>query len=348
MCEATIRALLSAYDPALVPLTTNLTAAVFPLMKVIPAEYCLRGAAGRALVQRQTLVLESSSGTMGLALSIVGRLLGYRIVVVTDYAVDDVLRRRMEELGSVVERVPAPAAEGGYQRARLDRLQELRRTYLDHWWVNQYDNPEGARAYESFGAGLVKALGRVDCLVGTVGTGGSVCGAAAYLSKTNPELFVIGVDTFNSVLFGQPDGKRRLRGLGNSILPRNVDHSAFDEIHWVSAAEAYLATRQLYRRTTLFRGGTSGAAWMVASHWAARHPRSKVVCIFPDDGTRYVHEIYDDRYLLENDLCLSVLPEEPEVVAHPSQAKNNWSMFHWKRRAYAEVMQSSPFSLCAV
>src|SRR5260370_41266984 len=129
-----------------------------------------------------------------------------------------------------------------------------------------------------------------------------MCGTTGYLRELFPELHAVGIDTFGSVLFGQPDGPRQLRGLGNSLLPKNLDHTIFDEIHWVSAAEAYLATRMLHRQTSLFCGGTSGAAWMVASQWAKRNPKAKVVCIFPDDGYRYLDSIYQDEYLAENNL----------------------------------------------
>lgn len=331
-------AILNMYGSRLIPLETNLSAAFFPFMKIFPAEFCVRRAMEDGVINSQSAVLETSSGTMALGLAIVCRLYGLRLTIVSDYACNGYLLRRLEDLGARVQVIPTPAAEGGYQQARLDRLEEIRAENVDHWWMNQYANPAHPGSYGSFAAQLVEAIGQIDCLVGTVGSGSSVCGTASFLRELFPEMTTVGVDTFGSVLFGQPDQPRRLRGMGNSIMPANLDHSAFDEIHWVSAAEAYRATRTLHRQTTLFCGGTSGAAWLVARHWARQHPRAKVVCIFPDDGYRYQDTIYNDAYLRQENLWLADLPHMPHVVEHPLDAISQWSCMDWGRRSYAEVL----------
>lgn len=344
MSSQTESAVIGCYQPQLVPLEQNLVAAVFPLMKIYPAEFCLRQAKESGWIQSQSLIVESSSGTMAMGLAIVCRLRGYRLVIVSDYACDTLLRRRLEALGTRLEIVSAPAAVGGLQAARLARLEEIRNEVKDHWWVNQYDNPCNPGAYGSFAAQLVGSLGHIDCLVGTVGSGGSMCGTADYIRNLYPGLTVVGVDTFGSVLFGQKDKPRQLRGLGNSIFPKNLDHRAFDEVHWVSAAEAFHAARLLHRKTALLCGPTSGAAWMVASHWASRHPQAKVVCIFPDDGYRYIDTVYNDSYLTTNNLRLETLPAEPMEVAHPLAAGLAWSRMQWGRRTLSQVVhaQDSP------
>jgi cysteine synthase A len=147
------------------------------------------------------------------------------------------------------------------------------------------------------------------------------------------------VDTFGSVLFGQPEEPRKIRGMGNSILPANLDHSAIDEVHWVSAAEAYKATRTLHQQTSLFCGGTSGAAWMVARHWAMQNPRARVVCIFPDDGYRYTETIYNDEYLWSERLWLPEFPASPRMVEHPLDAGPGWSCMQWGRSSYTDIVK---------
>lgn len=331
-------AILNCFQPRLVPVEQNLVAAVFPLMKIYPAEFSLRQATERGWVTSQSLVVESSSGNMAMGLAIVCRLRGYRLVIVSDHACDAVLRRRLEDLGTQVEIVVAPAKSGGYQRARLDRLDEIRAGVPDHWWVNQYDNPCNPGAYSPFAAQLVETVGHIDFLVGTVGSGGSMCGTASYLRELFPELTVVGVDTFGSVLFGQPDASRPLRGLGNSLLPTNLNHRLFDLVHWVAAPEAFRATRQLHYQTALFCGGTSGAAWMVAAHLARENPRATVVCLFPDDGFRYADTIYNDDYLTAHGLYLDVLPSAPREVEHPVDAGPSWSWIRWDRRSYEDVL----------
>jgi len=330
--------LFQAYRPALIHLSHNLVAAAFPLMKIYPAWKCLETATAQGLVNPSTMVVESSSGTMALGLAIACRWTQNKLVVVSDYACDVLIQTKLKNLGAIVEIVSGPAAVGGYQRARLDRLHEIRATAKDSWWVNQYDNCENAESYSDFAAQLIESLGRVDCLVGTVGSGGSICGTARFLRTRFPKLVVIGVDTFRSALFGQPDGPRVLRGLGNSILPKNLDHTAFDEVHWVTAAEAYTATRLLHQQTALFRGGTSGAAWLVAKYWADRHPGSRTVCLLPDDGYRYLDSIYNDRYMQENHFWLSSLPSTPREVEDPRYAGPCWTFMKWGRQTLGRVV----------
>lgn len=332
-------AILNLYRSQLIPLSENLAAAVFPFMKIFPAEFCVRRAQAEQRISSGSAIIETSSGNMALGLAIVCKLYGLRLTIVSDYVCDGFLRRRLEDLGARVEIVPEPAATGGYQQARLNRLEEIRAESEDHWWLNQYANPANPGSYGSFASQLVEAVGHIDCLVGTVGSGGSVCGTASFLRELFPEMITVGVDTFGSVLFGQPEEKRRIRGMGNSILPANLDHSIFDEVHWVSAAEAYKATRMLHQKTSLFCGGTSGAAWMVARYWAKKHPRARVVCIFPDDGYRYTETIYNDEYLWSEGLWLPELPELPRVVEHPLDAGSVWSFMDWGRRSYTDVVK---------
>jgi cysteine synthase len=331
--------ILDSYRPRLIPLQENLTVAMFPFMKIFPAEFCVRRAQEEGWVKPQSLIVETSSGNMALGLAVVCNLHGYRLTIVSDYACDDFLRRRMEDLGATVEIVPAPAAKGGYQQARLDKLAQIRAESPEHFWVNQYDNPGNPGAYSFFAAQLIEALGQIDCLVGTVGSGGSVCGTSAYLRELFPEMHTVGVDTFGSVLFGLVDQPRTLRGLGNSVVPKNLDHRVFNEVHWVTAAEAYKATRVLHQQTSLLCGGTSGAAWLVARRWAKDHPKARVVCILPDDGYRYTNTIYNDEYLWNADLWLPELPDCPREVAHPHDAGPTWSFMHWDRREYSQVFK---------
>lgn len=336
-----VEAMLKTFRPGLIPLDHNLVAVVFPLMKIYPAEYCLRRAIAEGSVGKGTMVVESSSGTMALGLAIVCNWLHQPLTIVTDHACDEILKRRLEDLGARVERITAPAARGGYQQARLDRLHQVRVENPDSWWLNQYDNPANTASYEPVGEQLVSSLGRVHCLVGTVGSGGSLCGIGRYLRRFDDGIRIIGVDTFNSVLFGQEDGQRSLRGLGNSLLPRNLDHTLVDEVHWVTAAEAYTATRLLHRQSALFRGGTSGAAWLVARTYAKLHPDEMVVFILPDDGVRYTGDIYNDEYMRERQLWVDPLPKEPRFVNLPCEAKPGWSAMPWCRRSWSEVMAAS-------
>jgi len=327
--------------PRMIKLGENLYGAAFHLMKLLPADFMLKRARDAKLVRPGAVVIETSSGTFGLALAILCNLLEYRLILVSDPAIEPPLKRRLEDLSATIELVEKPAPTGGFQQARLDRLAELQATYPEHFWPCQYDNPHNPGAYSPFAELLAEVVGEVDCLVGSVGSGGSMCGTTGYLRILFPNLIAAAVDTHGSVLFGQPDKKRMLRGLGNSLMPKNLDHSAFDFIHWVSAAEAFAATRAMHQEHGLYLGPTSGAAYLVAKWFADTNPEMRVVALFPDEGYRYENSVYDDHWLTANDLMLRGLPRAPRLVDHPFEAGANWSFMRWGRRAYEKVLGGS-------
>jgi S-sulfo-L-cysteine synthase (3-phospho-L-serine-dependent) len=329
--------------PQIIHLDGGLYSACFSLMKLLPAHFILDRARDAGLIKPGSMIVETTSGTFGLALAMLSALRGYKLTIVSDPAIDEPLRQRLTDLGVQMEIVTRPAEKGGFQQPRLEKLAEIRAQNRDAFWPSQYDNPHNAGSYARFAEHLTETLGRVDCLVASVGSGGSACGTARYLRQLFPKLYLIGVDTHNSVIFGQPDGKRILRGLGNSLMPGNVDHSCFDEVHWVTAAEAYLATRVLHRNHALYMGGTSGAAFLVGSWWAKQHPDANVVVLFPDQGHRYEFTIYNDLWLRRQRLWRRHLPTYPRLVADPVQVPAAWSRMLWNRRSYQQVV-GQPFT----
>lgn len=327
--------------PRIVQLGENLYAAFFFLMKLMPARFILDRAQEHGLVGPETTVIETTSGTFGLALAILCAEAGYKLILVSDPAIDPPLQRRLEDLGTRVEIVREPAAVGGFQRARLDRMEQLQRENPDHFWPSQYDNPHNPDAYAPLVEIVVESIGRFDYLVGTVGSGGSMCGTSNYARAIFPEIKAVGVDTFGSVLFGQPDQKRMLRGLGNSLMPKNLDHTIFDEVHWVSAQAAFTATRLLHQSHALFAGATSGAAFMVARWIAARNPDKAVVCLLPDEGYRYIETVYSDEWLNQNGISTRHLIEAPTNVEHPLAARPDWARIEWGRKTLSEVLAAT-------
>jgi len=141
------------------------------------------------------------------------------------------------------------------------------------------------------------------------------------------------------VIFGQSDAGsgRLLRGLGNSLMPPNVDHTAFDWVHWVGAAEAFRATRELHRAHAMFMGPTSGAAYLVADWYARRNPDALCAVILPDEGYRYQDTVYDDAWLEAQGAKLDVLPREPVEWERPHDGTDPWAYYHWNRRTFAEA-----------
>lgn len=326
-------------QPVIVRLRPRLFAATFELIKLLPARASLRWAKDRGELTRGGHVFESTSGTMGLALAYACRETGHPLTLVGDSAIDQDLRLKLEVLGARVVVVSRPSQVGGFQASRIEKLHELMAGVSGAFWTRQYDNSDFPCAYGSAARTIAGAVSSVDFLVATVGTGGSAIGLTRALRAAGHTVRLIAVDTHRSVLFGQADGERKLRGLGNSIVPANLDHTLVDECHWVSAAEAFCATRELFSTHLLDIGPTSGAAYLVARWIVARAPRANVVFVCADSGERYRRTVYDPSWLVAQGLALERLPQKPVPVEHPAAAGATWSYMEWGRRSLAEVRQ---------
>ena len=326
----------SALDhPDLIQLRPGLVVASFRLMKLVPAKYIVEKALADGTLDPRLPVLETSSGTFAMGLGIVCAEKRIPFHIVSDAAIDERLQARLQQLGGQVQIVGSNAAGANIQVLRLEALVEQMRQNPGGFWTRQYDNLDNQRAYQGFARQLLATLGPDIVLVGTVGSGASTCGTAKALREVNPNIKLVGVDTFGSVLFGLPVGPRELRGLGNSIYPHNLEHECFDEVHWVAPAEVYACTRRLHSQHGLYCGPTSGAAFMVAE--SLREQGKTVVFIAPDEGHRYADTVYDDAWLQQRGHTDPAPLAGPLCVSSPAAAQGPWACMDWQRRSLEQV-----------
>lgn len=322
--------------PTLIRLGPNLVVASFRLMKILPAKYIIERALQQGEIHPDYPILESSSGTFALGMGIVCAEKGIPFQIVSDAAIDARLEERLQHLGGKVQIVGSRmGTEKNIQILRLEALQEHLRENPRAFWTRQYDNLDNQRAYKDFAEQLLNGLGTDIVVVGTVGSGGSTCGTVKTLREVAPSIKLVGVDTFGSVLFGLPVGPRELRGLGNSIFPNNLEHSCFDEVHWVSARDVYHHTRRLHSQFGLFCGPTSGAAYQVARWLEA--PGKTVVFLAPDEGHRYMDTVYNNLWMHGNGFGEVTPTEAPCLVTRPAEAREPWSYIEWNRRTLPEM-----------
>ncbi|WP_404952842.1 PLP-dependent cysteine synthase family protein [Streptomyces sp. 147326] len=290
-------------------------------MKARAAVSMLTGARERGELLPGAPVVESTSGTLGVGLAFAGQALGHPVVLVGDTELEPSMRQLLRTYGAELELVDRPAAEGGWQAARIARLHEVLRRTPGAYWPDQYNNPDSAAGYLTLAAELTTQLDHLDVLVCSVGTGGHSAGLAGPLRRRWPRLKVIGVDSVGSAIFGQPARSRLMRGLGSSIHPANVAYEAFDEVHWVGAAEAVDACRRLARSAFVSGGWSTGAVALVAA-WAARtQPGAVVATVFPDGPHRYLGTVYDDDFCHTHGLDTCALAVRPLQIPHPHAAE---------------------------
>lgn len=325
-------------NPHLIRLGSNLYILAFHVMKLLPAIHILENAFKDKTIDGRTLIVETSSGSFAYGIALACTELKLKFKIVSDAQMDTLLKRQLLNQNGEVFIVQKPAEKGGIQQARLNKLFEIIDQEPSCYWTCQYDNPGNPDAYTELGNQLAQTLGQDLILAGPVGSGGSTCGLISAIRRDKDHATLVGVDTFNSILFGQNDGPRILPGLGNSILPKNLVHEKFDQIHWVTADEAFYHTLQLHHRFGLFCGPTTGAAFPVAQWLAQQNPKRNVVFISPDTGHRYVESVYNRDWITQNGFLKGNYPEKPTEVRNPKEAKQKWSYQEWNRRPLSAVL----------
>jgi cysteine synthase A len=322
--------------PDIFNLRDNLHLVQFKVMKVLPAFNIIKNAYEEEKINDNTLIIDTSSGTFALGLALVCNHFKLNLTIVADPAIDSRLFTRLSDLGVNVIIIREPDDKGNYQKKRLDKVKEIIKENDNVFWCNQYDNDNNQGAYSEVASQIVEEIKGELIVIGPVGSGGSTGGIIKQLKRYNPKHKLVGVDTFKSVLFGLEDGKRDLRGLGNSIIPKNFNIELYDSVHWISAQLAYNWTRDLHKNYGIFSGGTTGAGFGVAKFLSEKYPDKKIVFIGPDDGTRYIDTIYNDSYLLNNGYFELNYLKEPEYRLDQNKIETldqyNWCYSNYSLR----------------
>jgi cysteine synthase A len=252
------------------------------------------------LVPGRSVVVESSSGNLGIGLAQMCRYHGLRFICVVDVKATSKNLRLLRGYGAEVEVVTTPdPGSGEYLPARLRRVGEIVAATPRAFWPNQYANPDNPRAHRHTMAEIDHALaGRLDYLFVSVGTFGTLRGCAEYIREHRLPTRVIGVDAVGSVIFGGPAAPRLLPGHGAGIRPPLADAALADDVLHIGDAESVAGCRHLVQREGILAGGSSGAvtaAWL--SYHAKLPPDSTSVLIFPDGGDRYLDTVYDPAWV---------------------------------------------------
>lgn len=337
--------------PKFIQVSHNIVAAKFDLMKFTPAKHILDTALATGQLRADGHVVESSSGTFALALSILCSLYNLRLTLVTG-PTSQIVRWRLENLGAALHTVHASRnCEGGIQQARLEVLSELRSSMPESFWPQQYTNPLNSLSYGPIAERALQTQPKFHSVVGTVGSGGSLFGIASILQRENPDLEVIAVDHNRSVIFGAQAARisRMCRGtfeqilaMGSGIPMGNVNFELCDEVHWVPVPKMVQKVHDFHRRTGMLVGPSSGAALAVAEWRAGQDPSQQVLTILPDHGVRYVETMFDPRWLNTWNEDLARDWGGPRDISSLEEVSDEWCRFKWGRRRYRDVAGSDP------
>lgn len=290
-------------------------------IKLKAAAEMVEAAEREGALTRRSILVESSSGNLGVALSMIAASKGYPFLCVTDARCNQATRRLMEALGSRVHVVTVAASDscGGLLGARLDYVRALCAADDRYVWLNQYVNPGNWRAhYRSTAPAIVREFPQLDVLFVGAGTTGTLMGCARYLREWRRPVRIVAVDAVGSVTFGSRPSRRMIPGLGMAVRPPLLDESYVDEVVHVEEADTIRACRRLARHGFLF-GGSTGTVVSGAMGWLARHgtPGLTAVAIAPDFGERYLDTVYNTDWLQEHYGEAVLVPDEPTRGSRP-------------------------------
>ena len=255
-------------------------------------------------------IVEGTSGNTGMGLALAAIVKGYKLICVST---DKQSKEKFDILRAVgAEVIVCPTAvEPDDPRSYYSVSRRLAEETPNSWYVNQYDNLSNRIAhYETTGPEIWEQTeGKITHFVVGVGTGGTISGVAKYLKEKNPAIKVWGIDTYGSVfkkyhetgIFDENEIYPYItEGIGEDILPENVDFKLIDHFEKVTDKDAAVYTRKMAREEGIFAGNSCGAA--VKGVLQLKHNFSKddvVVVLLHDSGSRYIGKMYNDDWMRE-------------------------------------------------
>lgn len=254
----------------------------------------------RNLLSASSTIIESTSGNLGVALSLICKAKGYAFIAVIDPKTTQENINKIEALDGRIELVEYPDQHGGYLLSRLARVEELCRQNQAYIWTNQYENiANPSTHYLSTGPEIYQQMnGKVDVIFAPVSTGGTLAGIARYLREVNPTVTIVGVDAYGSVVFGATPATRRLTGIGSSRRSNFIKNDLYDNSMHVRDEEAFAFCHALAIKTGLKVGGSSGCTLFACAQFLTEHPEMEhCVCVCADCGGNYKSTIFDRDWI---------------------------------------------------
>ncbi len=253
-------------------------------------------------------IIEGTSGNTGMGLAIAAIMKGYKCIFTSTDKQSKEKFDALRALGAEVIVCPTDV-DPEDPRSYYSVSSRLEKETPNSWKPNQYDNPSNAQAhYESTGPEIWDQTdGKITHLVVGVGTGGTISGTARFLKEKNPDIQVLGIDTYGSIFKKYKDtgefDKNEIyayvtEGIGEDFLPENVDFNLIDHFEKVTDKDAAIYTRKISKEEGIFAGNSAGSAMAGVIQMKDRFKEGDVVVvIFHDHGTRYLGKMFNDDWM---------------------------------------------------
>ncbi|HVS19291.1 MAG TPA: cystathionine beta-synthase [Planctomycetota bacterium] len=282
-------------------------------------------------IQPGDTLIEPTSGNTGIGMALAAAIKGYRMIITMPEKMSREKQVVLEALGAEIIRTPTEAAWDAPE-SHIGVAKQLQAILPNAHILDQYSNPDNPLAhYHGTGAEILEqAEHKIDIVVMTAGTGGTISGVARRLKEELSDVRIVGVDPVGSILAGPATvGSYKVEGIGYDFIPDVLDRDLVDE--WVKTEdrESFLMARRLIRQEGLLCGGSSGSAMVGALKMAQKYgPDKRIVVILPDSVRNYMTKFMDDQWMRENGFSesrweaetiaelLRALPRREVLTAH--------------------------------
>lgn len=256
-------------------------------------------------------IVEATAGNTGLALTLVGRARGYKVLLVIPDKMSKEKIQHLRAMGADV-RLTRSDVPHGHPEYYTDMAERLAQQLPDGFYVNQFANASNAEAHVKTTGPEIweQTAGSVDAFVAGIGSGGTITGVAQYLKSVGSDAQIVLADPVGSTLAGivnegvpGPEGSYTVEGIGQNFVPDTADMSLIDKAYSIPDAEAIATVRELLLKEGILAGSSSGTLIAAALRWCREQTEPKVcVTLVCDTGAKYLSKVYNDAWLADQGL----------------------------------------------
>lgn len=246
----------------------------------------IEGAEEKGILNKDSVIIEATSGNTGIGLAMVGKLKGYKVIIIMPETMSMERKQLVKSFGA--ELILTDGKKG--MQGSIDKLKELISENKNYINLGQFENKDNPKVhYEKTGPEIIKELINVDMFIAGIGSGGTVSGVGKYLKEINEETEIIGIEPESSPLITQNlAGPHKIQGIGANFIPDNYDENIVDKVIRISDDEAFETVRMIANKLGVLIGISSGANICGAIKMSKKYPDKRIVTVAPDGVDKYM------------------------------------------------------------
>lgn len=246
----------------------------------------VEGAERKGILNKESVLVEATSGNTGIALAMVGKLKGYKVIIIMPETMSMERRQLVKAFGA--ELILTEGSKG--MNGSIEKLNDLLKENKNYVNLGQFENEDNPRIhYEATGPEIYKELPDVDVVIAGIGSGGTISGIGKFLKEQNENVKVIGIEPKSSPLITQKKaGAHKIQGIGANFIPKNYDENIVDKVITVSDEDAFEIVRLMANKLGILVGISSRANIFGSIEISKKYPDKKIATVAPDGVDKYM------------------------------------------------------------